>query len=83
MSTLEQRPSRRIQGAILFAALLAASVALLASAGCGDDEDSCNCFCSNEAKVCAVKTDGRTGCARTVGLFNCSPSGCCNYCCDP
>ena len=83
MNTLERRPGWRFHGSILLAALLAAAVALLASAGCGDEEDGCNCFCSNEAKACATTTDGRTGCAQTLGLFDCSPSGCCNYCCDP
>jgi hypothetical protein len=83
MNTLGRRPSRRIHGAILLAALLAAAAALVATAGCGEEEDSCNFFCSNEAKACASTTDGRTGCARTLGLLECSPSGCCNYCCDP
>ena len=83
MNTLARRPSRRIHGAVLLAALLAAAVALLASAGCGDDEDDCNCFCSNEAKVCATTTEGRTGCAQTLGLMECSPGGCCDFCCDP
>lgn len=76
---------RRSSGAIRFVPLLLAAllgaVALLASAGCYPEE-SCDCSC-DEGKVCASSTEGRTGCGGTFIGFLCSPSHCCDYCCDP
>jgi hypothetical protein len=80
MDDPNRRPSRLVRGPLLLVALVLAGAALLASVACGDDEESCSCSCTNQ--VCASTTDGHTGCIFNLVASLCSPSGCCDYCCD-
>ncbi len=80
MGTANRRPSPLVRSILLLAALALAAAALLASGACVDEEDSCSCSCENQ--VCASSKDGHSGCVFNFVASLCSPSGCCNYCCD-
>jgi hypothetical protein len=62
------------------AAVVLAAAALRARSACGDDTGGgCSCNCN---RVCRSTAEGHAGCTYTWIGGLCSPSGCCDDCCD-